>query len=223
MVTLRSWLVALSVTLSFAGEVVAQHCAPITESYLSGIQLERQADGLQLSLQYSKTGGRRQRAYQAYLVAFPERLSAQVAELTPQRAIEKKLVTVIQTQLIPRDAAGQYQSQWKLETEPLVEQLITADVISADRVNDVGGWKSYQDQLRFAVFIPFLEDDAYSNLEGLPADTHECNYAGEAALLYERLPQSLTVCFGIVQAVRLEERVHYLQFNGHRPAGEKTK
>jgi hypothetical protein len=101
--------------------------------------------------------------------------------------------------------------------------MATAGLISPDRVYQAGGWKSYQDPIRLAVFIPFLEDETYSNLDGLPRDRHECNYAGEAALLFETLPQALTICFGIVQAVRLEDGAHYLQVNGRRPLGEKAK
>lgn len=206
-----------------APSVVAQHCAPITESYLSGIQIARQTDGLTLSLEYSKTGGRRHPAYQAYLLAYPESLQAKVAELTPQQAIEQQLVTVVETRLLPRNEAGKYALQWELKTEPLVKQLKSSGVISEERVNDVGGWKSFQERIRLAVFIPFLEDEKYSQLDQLPADRHECNYAGEAALLFETLPQSLTICFGVVQAVRLAEGVHYLELNGYRPAGNKLK
>ncbi len=202
---------------------VAQHCTPITESYLSGIQLTRQTDGLTLTLDYSKTGGQQHRAYQAYLLAFSENNSSKIALLTPQQAIEQKLATVVETRLLALNEAGQYESRWELKTEQLVEQLLSTGTLSPERVNDVGGWKSFQDRIRLAVFIPFLEDDRYSILDELPDDRHECNYAGEAALLFETLPQSLTVCFGIVQAVRLADGAHYLELNGHRPPGPETK
>ena len=218
-----SWPLAILGISILAQSLSAQHCAPIAESYLSSVRLVRQTDGLSLSLDYTKTGGRQQQSYQAYLLAYPERLSAELNGLTPQQAIEQKLATIVETRLLTRIEAGRYESQWELKTEPFVEQMATAGVISRDRVDQVGGWNSYQDPIRLAVFIPFLEDETYSNLDGLPRDRHECNYAGEAALLFETLPHALTVCFGIVQAVRLEDGAHYLQVNGRRPMGEKAK
>ncbi|MFN6111277.1 MAG: hypothetical protein ACK493_12980 [Planctomycetota bacterium] len=213
----------LLASLLMAGPLSAQHCAPITESYLSAIQFARQKDGLTLSLEYTKTGGRRQPAYQAYLLAYPESLTAKIGELTPQQALERNLMTVLETHLLPKNETGRYAAQWELKTEAVVEKLKTAGMISEERVNDIGGWKHYKERIRFAIFIPFLEDERYSNLKDLPADRHECNYANEAALLFETLPQTLTVSFGIVQAVRLEKGVHYLEFNGNRPAGSTPK
>jgi hypothetical protein len=218
-----SWPLAILGISIWAQSLTAQHCAPIAESYLSSVRLVRQTDGLSLSLDYTKTGGRQQQSYQAYLLAYPERLSAELNGLTPQQAIEQKLAKIVETRLLTRIEGGRYESQWELKTEPFVEQMATAGLISPDRVNQAGGWKSYQDPIRLAVFIPFLEDETYSNLDGLPRDRHECNYAGEAALLFETLPQALTICFGIVQAVRLEDGAHYLQVNGRRPLGEKAK
>ncbi len=213
----------LLASLLMAGPLSAQHCAPITESYLSGIQFGRQEDGLTLSLEYTKTGGRRQPAYQAYLLAYPESLTAKIAELTPQQALDRNLMTVVETQLLSKKETGRYAAQWELKTEALVERLKTVGMVSEDRVNDLGGWKHYKDRIRVAIFIPFLEDERYSNLDDLPADRHECNYANEAALLFETLPQTLTISFGIVQAVRLEKGIHYLEFNGNRPAGSMPK
>lgn len=219
----RIFTAAFFLALLSGGWVAAQHCAPISESYLGGIRLSRNDEGLVLDLQYCKTGGSSKAAYQAYLLAYSDVNSQQLSQLTPQQALERKLVTIIGTQVTKLDERGRYPFVWELKTEQLVEELRAAGVISAERVDDVGGWKNYKDQIRLAIFIPFLEDRTYSTLEGLPEDRHECNYADEAALLFERLPYELSVCFGIVQAVRLEEGVHYLQINGHRPPGEKAK
>lgn len=195
----------------------AQHCAPIVESYLSSTKLSRTPEGIALTIEYSKTGGRLHPAYQAYLLAYSDRDAEKISQLTPQKAISDGLVTVIDTKLLKRIDSGEYQSVWRIDTEQFVQQMLTAGRISEERVADVGGWKSFEGSLRLAIFIPFLDDQQFSTLDGLPEDRHECNYANDAALLFDPLPQKLNVRFGIVQAQSLEEGRHYIELNGNRP------
>src|SRR4051794_22555604 len=83
-----------------------------------------------------------------------------------------------------------------------------------------GGWGSFKDRFRLAVFIPFLEDRSYSVLDDLPEDKHECNYARERALLFQPLPYAFSIHFGTVQAVRLAEGDYYIQINQAKPIQE---
>lgn len=207
-------VVTLWVALFALPQLRAQHCPPIVESYLSQTQVKRTDEGLQLSLRYCKTGGQRMAAYQAYIVAYSDKNSDKVFEITPQEAISKKLVTIVHTQLATRNADGEYEIEYKFNTQQFTQLLLKEKQISVDAILDAGGWKCFDSPIRLAVFIPFLEDQEYSRIEGLPEKKHECNYADESALYFDSLPQHLQICFGIVQAVKLEEGVYYVQVQG---------
>jgi hypothetical protein len=207
----------LPLLLALANNAIAQHCAPIVESYLSTIDIQRTKTGFDFEFQYSKTGGQRKTAYQAYLLVYADSNEDRIAKMTPQQAISEKLATVVNTQLAKRNDSGRYQIRWHLDTKAFVQKLLSEKLISMDRVEDVGGWKGYVDKIRLSVFIPFLEDEEYSVMEGLPDNKHECNYLGEAALLFETLQPKMDVRFGIVQAIKLDDGEHYIQLNGNRP------
>lgn len=198
-------------------QLSAQHCAPIVESYLSTIDLTRSEEGLNLSLRYSKTGGRSKSAYQAYILAYSDKNSAKLVELTPQKAIAEKLVTVLHTQAAKQNEEGNYEIEFKLNTQDFVELLLKEKQISLDSVTDTGGWKSFDSPIRLALFIPFLDDKQFSRIDGLPEDKHECNYGNKSALFYDSLSTQMQICFGIVQATRLREGEYYLQMNGRKP------
>lgn len=201
------------VMMSLANLGLAQHCPPLSETYLSSVKLKHSKEGIDLDVVYSKVGGQIKPAYQAYLLAFTESNARRIAELTAQQAIREKLAVVVDTTLIKRAESGDYPVRWQLNTTKFVESLQKEKLISKERVDDAGGWMSFSDEIHLAVFIPFLEDKQYSKIEGLPADKHECNYANESALLFESISTSLSINFGIVQAVRLPEESYYIQLN----------
>ena len=203
--------------IALCGDVHAQHCAPIVESYLSGAQLKRNGHDLDFEFEYSKTGGQRKNAYQAYVVAFRHSSLAKIAKMTPQQAIEGKRCKILHTQVAKKNKSGSYSIGWKLETQAFVKAMLDAGLADEKEVSDFGGWKQFDSTIRIAVFIPFLEDETYSTLKELPKDKHECNYRNDSALLFETLPQRITVHFGIVQAVRIEQGKYYVQINGNRP------
>jgi hypothetical protein len=206
-----------------ANHAIAQHCAPIVESYLSTIDIQRTKTGFDFEFQYSKTGGQRKTAYQAYLLVYTDSNEDRIAKMTPQQAISENLATVVNTQLAKRNDSGRYEIRWPLDTKTFVQKLLSEKLISMDRVEDAGGWKGYQDKIRLAVFIPFLDDKEYSVIEGLPDNKHECNYRGDAALLFETIQTKIDIRFGIVQAIKLQDGEHYIQLNGHRPPGSDSK
>lgn len=220
---LFSCAVAIVLSIGFYSVGNAQHCPPIVESYLSDSKVTRTEGGFQFKFVYSKTGGDAKQAYQAYLVAFSDKSATNVAQLTPQQAIQRGQVALIKTVLIKRNKDGRYEFEFHLETEPFVKKLLDVKLISKDRIVDGGGWKSFEDQIQLAVFIPFLDDETYSLLDELPEDIHECNYRGDSALLFQPLIQKLQICFGIVQAVKLKEGTHYIQLNGARPTGRNAR
>ena len=198
--------------------VLAQHCAPIVESYLSRVDISRDGDGVNFRIEYAKTGGQTKKAYQAYLLAYRNRDAAKIAGLAPQKVIESGLATVVHTQLAKRNKRGRYSLAWTLDQQPFVEKMLKDSRLQRKETTDIGGWMRFDDEMRIAVFIPFLEDKKYSVIEGLPKKKHECNYGGDSALLFEPLSQRLTVHYGIVQAVRLPEGKYYVQINASRPA-----
>lgn len=200
-----------------AVEVRGQHCPPIVESYLSTTRFIRTDDGLELKLRYIKTGGLRKAAYQAYVLAYSQKNQAKVFELTPQEAISQKLVTVVHTQVAKRNNDGEYEIEFALNTQKFVDRMLKENQLAVDSVLDIGGWKSFEHPIRLAVFIPFLADEEYSRLPGLPDDKHECNYGQRSALLYDTLQPQLQVCFGVVQAVRLEDGKYYIQIQSRQP------
>jgi hypothetical protein len=196
---------------------LAQHCAPITESYLSRTTIEHVPDGITFEATYSKTGGQRKEAYQAYLLAYADSKSKTLLEMSPRQAIESKLVSVLDTQLVMRNASGNYPMKWELETHRLVEELLESNQISETRkFNERAG--VYVEPIRLAIFIPFLEDIQYSVIEGLPKERHECNYNRQPALLFETIPTRLGIRFFTEPPVgRKQDRYSIdLQSNGFR-------
>ena len=198
-------------------DVLGQHCAPIVESYLSGASVKRNKAGIEFQYTYTKTGGQTKDAFQAYVLAYTDANAKEVEKLTPQKAIEKGLAKIVHTQLAKRTESGTYGIKYSLGTKEFTAKMLEAKLIDKSRTADTGGWKSFDDDLHLAVFIPFLDDKKYSVLEDLPDDTHECNYRGDAALLFQPTTQKLSIRFGIVQATRLEDGKHYIELNGRRP------
>jgi hypothetical protein len=194
----------------------AQHCAPIVESYLSEISVKHADESIAVRVEYTKNGGQPKARYQAYLLAYIEKNSAKVPSASPNPVINQEVVVILHTQLIERNQRGRYDMEVRLNRDELAKKMIKhGQLTEKDRTN-YGGWGQYKDKIRIAVFIPFLEDQQYSNLKGLPEDKHECNYSGERALLFQELPYSFSIHFGIVQAVRLEEGRFHIEINGDK-------
>ena len=213
----KAIILSLSALLFAPVQLYAQHCAPIVESYLSTIGMTRSEEGLKLVLRYTKTGGRTKSAYQAYILAYSDKNKAKVLELTAQEAIAQKLVTVVHTQVAKQNEAGDYEIDFNLNTKNFVELLLKEKQISLESVTDSGGWKCFDSPIRLAVFVPFLDDEQFSRIDGLPEDKHECNYGKKSALFYDSLSTQMQVCFGIVQAIRLNEGEYYIQMHGREP------
>ncbi len=186
----------------------AQHCAPITESYLSEISVKRIEDGIELKFEYIKDGGQIKEAYQAYLIVYSDSNSNKIAKLSPQQAIDAKLLTIIDTQLIKRNKEGSYEFEYELNTSKFSETLIKSERFA--RVYN---------HIRIAVFIPFLHDKKYSIIAGLPEDKHECNPRGGSALIFDTIPQKLYMYFGPSQAERLK-KLYIMKINGNYSTGK---
>ncbi|MEO1616622.1 MAG: hypothetical protein AAFV88_12270 [Planctomycetota bacterium] len=209
--------VFLMLSAVFSNQAVAQHCAPLTESYLNRVSIEREKGSIQLRLSYLKYGGSAKRAYQAYLLAFKHADRDKVNSQTVQQSIEDKLMVTLATQVIRADKNRlTFPMVWRIDEQALVEKLLTEGHLSKERVKDIGGWKNFDDPLRLAIFIPYLEDSEYSKLDGLPNERHECTY-GRSALHFETLSPIWEACFGIVNSRRLPEGKYALQANAPSP------
>ena len=200
------------------GFTIAQHCPPIVESYLSEISVKQKEGAIAIRMEYAKNGGQLKKKYQAYVVAYLERDREDVPAAAPKPVLDPKVALTLHSQLIERDSKGRYGMKLELDHNEFAKRIIEHGKLAEDDRTNYGGWGQYNDRIRIAVFIPFLEDKAYSDLEGLPEDKHECNYSGERALLFQELPYALSIHFGIVQAVKLENGKYYIQINGDKPA-----
>ncbi len=212
-------LAVLSCSIFMVVTAEAQHCPPIVESYLSQVSIKHDAkdQALELKLEYSKTGGQPKQKYQIYLLAYLEKNAHRVPARRAADLIDKEVVRVLHTQAIERNDRGTYEFQRRLNMTELAKGIIELGRFTEKDRESPGGWGSFKDKFRLAVFVPFLEDRTYSVLDGLPAEKHECNYTGERALLFQPLPYSLSIHFGTVLGAQLAEGAYYIQINEAKP------
>lgn len=201
----------------------AQHCAPISESYLSLISIKHDPTGqsLNLKLDYSKRGGAFKEKYQIYLLAYLEKDEERVPGPATGDLIDKKVVRVLQTEVTQRDKEGTFPFRLQLDVQELAKKIIELGRLTDKDRQDFGGWGRFEDNFRLAVFVPFLDDRAYSVLPGLPDDRHECNYDRRRVLLFQKLPYSFGIRFGIVQGVQLPKDRYQIQINEAKSTRER--
>lgn len=211
-------------SISFcASHVFSQHCSGIIESYLESIAIKRNDGDISFHIEYRKSGNPIKESYQAYILAYSDSDAEKIAAMTPQEAIEKQLVTILNTHRADQQLNGSYKIQWKTDTQALVASLLKDSRLKYDQSFNNGGYKMFQDRIRVAIFIPFLEDEKYSVIEGLPENKHECNYLDHSALFYDTLPQIFTVHFGADQGYRLPKDKFAIHFNGREPRQNRKK
>ena len=182
------------------GNLRAQHCAPLYQTYLSevSVRVERADqpadDRLRIHVQYAKEGGRDPAAYQGYLVAYLDRNAGKVPAPEPADVLDPTVMVVLHTQLMQRrekentPGPQTYDLDFEIRCEELVAKMLAHGRLGADDRDDVAGWHHYKDHIRFALFVPWLEDKKYSVLPGLPEKRHECNYERTRALVFQELP-----------------------------------
>lgn len=182
------------------------------------IKPDTKRQALDLKLEYAKTGGQRKPKYQVYFLAYLAKDEERV--LAPGRAnlIDKQFVRILHTQIVERNQDGRYPFALQLNVNDLAKQIIELGRLTAKDQQDFGGWRRFKEPFHLAVFVPFLEDRVHSTLAGLPADRHECNYSDERALLFQPLPYTFSIHFGIVQGMELPEGTYSIQLNQPKPA-----
>ncbi len=200
-------LFALTATAS------AQHCPPIRQSFLSEMSMKWVGDTLDLRAEYTK-GGVPKAAYQAYVVAYLEKDRKLVPGAKGKDILNPKMALVLNTTLIKRNKHGTYDLHYSISDKELIKRVIEHRKLGAAHRTKSTNWYVYKDRIRIAVFIPFLEDKKYATIEGLPEDRHECNYAGERALLFQTLPNCLS--FMTARAKDLKRKV-WVRINGDKP------
>jgi hypothetical protein len=213
-------LCGIVVTVSLAK---AQHCAPIVESYLSQISVTHDSkdQAIDVKIRYSKSGGRPMLKYQIYLLAYLEKNEHRVPAPPPADLIDKQTTRVLHTKAVAPTKDGTYDFDVRLNMNELAKKIIDLGHLTDKDREAPGGWGRFKDTFRLAVFVPFLEDSTYSVLESLPKDKHECNYTGARALLFQPLPYSFSIHYGIVKAVQRAEGDYYIQINQSKPSGER--
>ncbi|MCA9077258.1 MAG: hypothetical protein KDA93_19685 [Planctomycetaceae bacterium] len=191
----------LLLVIVLPGSTFAQHCGPIMESYLSEISLKHTREGeLVAHVEYCRGGGNPQEAYQIHLLAYLDKHAATIPTPVAEDAepkmgdelFDESNVWVLETKRIELGEDGCYDYEFKYDSKVLADQLIS-HLMSEEEVNDRERWGEIRSQIRFAVFIPFLDDQRYANLEGLPEDRHECNYGRRRALVWQQLPYRISL------------------------------
>lgn len=175
---------------------MAQHCAPIWESYLSEISVRHDAKqkAINVKIEYTKHGRAPHSKYQAYLLAYLEKNEGRALSPPPADLINKQVVCVLHTQVIELNKGGAFDFAVQLNVNDLAKKIIElGHLTEKDRLDD---WGVYKDRFHMAVFVPFLADQTYSVLKGLPEDKHECNWDHSRALFYQPLPYYFTIHYG---------------------------
>ncbi len=218
----RHICLGLLVSAVFASAAAAQHCPPIYETYLSEVSLKHVEGGsLRFQIEYTKHGGQYKDAYQGYLLAYLDRDADMVPPKPPEDTSDESYddmiderVVILKTALMKRSEDDRrFDFEFEIDCDELAEKMIEhGKLTEEDRLSN-GGWGMYNFQIRIAFFVPFLENEKYSNVDGLPEKKHECNYLNRRALIFQELPYELGIHFGIVQAYRLEEGQHHIQIN----------
>jgi hypothetical protein len=191
-------LLAAAVLLASSGPARAQHCAPLYETWLSDVSLEHVEHSLRIHVRFAKEGGAGPKdAYQGYLVAYLARDEAKVPAPPPGDVLDPKVALVLHTQVMRRNEKRDARGPWTwdldctIKDEELVDKLIALGNLGEKDREARDLWFYYKDRIRLAVFVPFLEDEKYSVLEGLPKERHECNYEADRALVFQALPYGL--------------------------------
>lgn len=174
--------------LSFCRASLAQHCAPITESYLSELSVKHDDKALELRGEYRKRGGQVKDKYQLYVLAYLDQDAGKVPAAPPAALFDPERILVLQTQLIERNKDGSYPFEYQIEIRELAERFLKQDLLVKEELSKTDKPGTFRGTLRVTVFVPFLEDEKYATIEGLPADKHECNYTSAPALLFQQLP-----------------------------------
>ncbi len=173
--------------------VMAQHCSGVMESYLSRISLKHVHHSIRFGMEYRKDGKLKEK-YQAYLVGYFEKNADKIPSAAPHALIDTTIVTVLHTQLIEKNESEGYDMEFQISSEELATKMIRlGSLTNMDRPTPIDPTGFYEDKVRLAVFVPFLDDEKYAVLPGLPLDKHECNYSGERALIFQQLPYLLTI------------------------------
>lgn len=215
-------LVVALTACELAQDCYGQHCPPIGSSYLSEISLKSHKQGeLTLRVEHIKTGGRLKESYQFYLLAYLAKDSKTLP--TPPEEGQKSRYgdemfteatsVVLDTSVVKRTADGYYKYSVTKNSAELAEELKSKLLEKSKKTVD-GGWGRFEDRIRLAIFVPFLEDERYANLEGLPENRHECNYSGDRALVWQELPYNLSVHFYDFDTELLKKKAPYIQING---------
>lgn len=190
----------LTSSLSLLGALRAQCCAPLYQTYLSelSIRIERAEkpvdDKLRIHVQYAKEGGGMPGAYQGYLIAYLDRNAGKVPAPAPADILDPTAMVVLHTQLMKRREKDEsatphtYDLDFEIRCEELVQKLVDHGKLGAADREDMNGWHNYKDRIRFALFVPWLDDAKYSVVPVVPKDWHECNYLRTRALVFQELP-----------------------------------
>ncbi len=179
--------------------IYSQHCAPIDLLALDKILVERTDSNLRFQFEFLKNGGQTKEAYQVYIIAYLKENKDKITiekfdeDINHNRLIlvEGNLSSIIKKDIIKLGMYSKQKGGYVYSYSSLIGMnKITEQVISQSKFEKKG---NYQGEFKVAVFIPFLVDTSYSTDKRLPKDTHECNYAGRSALIFQELDYTFRI------------------------------
>lgn len=207
----RTCLLLMAIAWVIPVPLWAQHCGPLTESYLEECTMKHREKNLLVRCTYHKVGVTHP-AYQAYLVAFLHRDQERLLAEQTKPTIDLSKMLILNTKVIAENAEEQtYLYEASFSDAELIDKL--KDWLATQDENPLKAPKSgAMVDFRLALYIPYLEDTEHSNLEGLPGERHECNYRDEKGLLFQPLPTLLRL-----QRTSSSSPRYWLEFNSdHR-------
>ncbi len=188
-----------------------QHCAPIVESYLSGISVSNGKDEINIDLKYSKLGGADKEAYQIYLIAYLEKNEDRVIKESLNDLFKDTLSAIIHSVVIKINDKRFFEYSFSIKHNIIANIIIKQAKLKGEIS---GGYGSYHERFKIMAFIPFLEDKKYSTKSKLPTDRHECNYTNSRSLLLQPLPYLFGIKYGTVLGKKLGKGDYFVYING---------
>jgi len=176
--------------------IYSQHCAPIDKTIPSEISVIRMENSLNFQFEFAKNGGQIKKAYQIYFIGYLDKNKEQVfEEQKKEELMHKQLVNIFNKSIcviLRKDIITLAERYDKTDQASIYSYStnISFDHFAKAMIEH-GGFKEedrFWGQFKIAVFIPFLDLKEYSTDVRLPEYTHECNYDGRSALLFQDFP-----------------------------------
>lgn len=201
---MKNLIILLLIFIS-TGQINSQHCEPICNSYLNGIELSlvgEKLNELNLNLSFFRNGGPVKEAHQIYIILFDaekektlkkylkikrdsfklqknrdDKFFKEISEFA--KLLDKKVISKINTEAF----YGIYHYKYSISKPDLHKFILKSFDISDDELEGK--------VFKLFIVIPFLSSP-YSDMTGLTEDKHDCNDAVYPYLSSSVLPYQIS-------------------------------